>query len=424
MMAVGFQLGLLALSQIFSVTDLENAFYDSYFLAACVSIFTMVFLIIWARGILRLLAPFIGITVGFIVSGFLGILSPESIAEMKRAPWIAFPNIGEISYSFSPEFLWPFTLAGIAASLRTLGGITTCQKINDEAWVQPDLRNIKKGLFADGLGCAIGGFLGVPPQNTAPSLIGVAQATGATSRIIALSLAIWLFAFAFLPKFIFLFLSIPLSVMGSALLFTASFMIAGGLEVIASRKIDTRSVIIIGVSLLLGISQQVFPTFYSQLHPIVKIFTNSLLSVVTLSAFLLNLIFRIGSRQVVILGDQAKPQKSVREELERLGERLPAKTVARITDSTSALIKLLKGGYLKEGDLHVSLVKEQVDVIVNFRYLGSLPKIRFDDDRERMMIEETSYVVGLSQFLVEIFADHVKTSVRDTSCSISLSFHV
>ena len=43
--------------------------------------------------------------------------------------------------------------------LRTVGVITTCQKINDSDWRRPDLGPIQGGILADGIGCVVGGLL-------------------------------------------------------------------------------------------------------------------------------------------------------------------------------------------------------------------------------------------------------------------------
>jgi hypothetical protein len=55
---------------------------------------------------------------------------------------------------------WLYT-PSVAAGLRTVGVITTCQRINDVNWKRPDRRSIAGGVLADGLGCAIGEALGV-----------------------------------------------------------------------------------------------------------------------------------------------------------------------------------------------------------------------------------------------------------------------
>lgn len=423
-MAVGFQLGLLAISQTLSVALWGSPFYDRHIIASAVTLFTMVSLTIWAKGMWRLLSPFFGIAAGFLLSLFLQIV--PSLTQMKESPWFSFPSLDAIGYQFSWDLALPFAMAAIASSLRVVGGVTTCQKMNRSSWTKPDLKNIKKGIYADGIGCFFGGLLGVSGLNMAPSLIGVARATGATSRCIAYSLALWLFVLAFLPKFIHLFLAIPLSVMGAALLFTASFMIAGGIDLITARKIDTRAILTIGISLLLGVSQTVYSHFFADLPSGLKMFTNSLLSVVTLSAFILNLLFRIGVRQKVSLGDMGKGKEGMEDWFQEKANKwgLSSNIVERMRLSAISLNEQLQKGYVKEGEVKIDLIYDPEETILRFAYQGSLPKLRFDIDKERDLIEETSFTEGLSNYFSDISADEIKTTTKNASCSIDLYFHL
>src|ERR1700758_4139017 len=104
---------------------------------------------------------------------------------------------------------------GHAAMLRTVGVITTCQKINDLDWKRPELKSIQGGVVADGIGCIIGGLMGVIGMNSSVGAAGVAKASGATSRYIAYSCAAILAIVAFIPKYAALFLIMPQPVIGS-----------------------------------------------------------------------------------------------------------------------------------------------------------------------------------------------------------------
>jgi xanthine/uracil permease len=72
-------------------------------------------------------------------------------------------------------------------------------------------------------------------------------------------------------------------------------MIAGGVQIIVSRNVDSRATYVVGVSLLLGLAREIFPTYFKQVAPVVHLFTGSMMSIGVMSAFVLNLIFRIGA---------------------------------------------------------------------------------------------------------------------------------
>lgn len=422
--AVGLQLGLLALSQIFYVEDLGAAHYSDRLLTSTVTLLTVIILTIWAKGIWRLLSPFFGIVAGFTFSFFLD--RAPSLESAASAPWLALPDWKGIHHDFSTNLLLPFVIAAIASTLRVIGAITTCQRINNATWYEPNTQNIRKDVLADGVGCALGGFLGVPGFSVGPSLIGVSQATGATSRVIAYALAFWLVLFAFLPKFLYLFLSIPLSVMGAALLFTASFMVAGGIDLISSRKIDTRAILVIGISLLLGISKPAFPDFYSQLPTFLQMLTSSLLYIVTLSAVLLNVLFRIRVRQVITMDAKPESEDSLYPLIpEKLQEwSISKETTDRVIKSTHALIEQLKTGHLKKGNIRIDLVYDPVEIILKCSYQGTLPQINFTPQQDKPMIEEFPFVLGISSYFLEMSPNQIKTSTKDTQCFIELHFHI
>ncbi len=102
---------------------------------------------------------------------------------------------------------------------------------------------IGKGVLADGLATLISGALGAPGMNTAPSLVGVSSSTGVTSRAISFAAAGIFFLVAFSPKLASLMLRVPHEVAGAILVFTSSFMIAGGMDLMLARKTDTRTII-------------------------------------------------------------------------------------------------------------------------------------------------------------------------------------
>ena len=47
------------------------------------------------------------------------------------------------------------------------------------------MRNIAAGIGADGLGCLVGGLLGVARNECRPTLVSVEKTTGATSWVIS-----------------------------------------------------------------------------------------------------------------------------------------------------------------------------------------------------------------------------------------------
>jgi xanthine permease XanP len=80
-------------------------------------------------------------------------------------------------------------------------------------------------------------------------------------------------------------------------MFTGSMMLVSGIQIVAAGPLDIRKTMIVGISLILGLSHETFPTFYQTLPHGLKVVTGSVLSIATLSAVSLNLLFRLGIRK-------------------------------------------------------------------------------------------------------------------------------
>src|SRR5271168_166150 len=177
-----------------------------------------------------------------------------ALDERPAAPVFAIPDPSFLSYTFAPSFATPFAIAGLASGLRAIGVLTTCQQINDASWRRPDMRNIAAGVRADGLGCLAGGLLGSPGMSASPSLVSVEKTTGATSRVIVWSIALWLVLLSCLPKFAGLIVNMPRPVMAAALFFNGALMLVAGIQIVASRPITLRASLIVGLSILAALT--------------------------------------------------------------------------------------------------------------------------------------------------------------------------
>ena len=229
------------------------------------AVFTLIIMLafgVWGRGLARLLCGLIGLTMGLLVAIPMGLFAHKELAEIATTPLFSLPDPGILSYRFLPNLVIPFIIASLASGLRTIGVITTAERINDSAWTRPDLANVRAGVMADGIGCAIGGLLAAPGLSTAPSLVGLEKVTGATSRVIAYAIAGWFVVLACFPKIGALLLALPLPVIGAALVFNASSMFVGGVQIVTSRPVTMRTTFIIGVSFLFALSREVYPGFF------------------------------------------------------------------------------------------------------------------------------------------------------------------
>jgi NCS2 family nucleobase:cation symporter-2 len=431
--AVGLELGLIGIKQLLDVGSHETAGrFELHVAVASLTLLTMVGLAVWGRGMLRLLCSLVGVAVGFAAAGITGLVGDAALSAIVEAPAIALPRLGHIGYAWDAGLIVPFVLAGLAAGLRTVGVVTTCQRINDADWKRPDLRSIQGGVLADGIGCAVGGALGVPGMGSAPSLVGVAQASGATSRVIAFAVTGLCALLASTPKLAALFLALPEAVVGAGLVFTASFMIAGGIQIIAARELDARKTFVIGVALLLGLSRSMFPEYYDALPAPLRALSGSLLSVAMLSAIALNLVFHLGLRRtarlVLAVKDGRGPaDTALAEALQRSATswKVDGAAAQRALEVTEQTIHLIEDGHLADGPVTVDLSFDETTLEVALAYRGDLLNLPARRPvSEDNLIEEQPFVKGLAGFLAGVYPDRARTSADEGQCRIELVFDV
>ena len=426
-MIVGIQLGLVGIDHVLNIGDTSNPHYSRHLIVAGLTLSITMGFSIWADGMARLMCSTIGILSGFLLAIAFRLVSADDLANAVSGPLLHIPSIGHISYSFELPLAPAFLIAGIAAALRVVGVVTTCQKINDEDWKRPQFGPIKGGMLADGIGCAIGGLMGCIGQNTGPSLVGVSKASGATSRYIAFSAGAIMLIFSFFPVVGAMFILLPKPVIGAALVFTASFMITGGVQIMMSRNIDTRMTYVIGVALLLGLSREVYSDFFDSLPTFLQPFSSTALALAVTSSLVLHLVFRIGTRKTVSVAatdlEETGPEELV-ERLHRQAEQwgLAPDLVERMTTTTQQVLDHLEETRLVHGVVTATVSYDDFDLVVAIDYHGVLLSLPNIGVRHHVLVEEESFSYGLADFLTGVYPDRMESTARSDACSIRLIF--
>jgi NCS2 family nucleobase:cation symporter-2 len=426
---VGIELGLVGIDQLLGVEDYRSPDFHRHLAVAFLTLAVAVGSSVWARGLMRLMCSAIAIAIGSAAALALGLIPPASLATVLEAPVWSVPDPRFIAYRIDAGLLPVFVIAGVAAALRTVGVVTTCQKINDSEWKRPDTRSIEGGMLADGLGCAVAGVLGTMGMNTGPSLVGVAKASGATSRYIAFACGGFLVLFAFLPKIASVLLALPTAVVGSALVFTASFMIAGGIQVMVSRNIDTRMTYVIGIALLLGLGQEVYRAYFASVPALLRPLTGSMLSLSLVVALALNLLFRIGIRRTETFAFEDEQHLSP----DAFGAFLKARgrawnasgeVIDRATATTIQVLEHLAAARLVQGGARATVSYDQLELLIDIAYDGTVLNLPNAGVKRGTWLEEESFSYGLADFLTGVYPDRMESSAKGSRVSLRLYFSV
>jgi NCS2 family nucleobase:cation symporter-2 len=262
----------------------------------------MIGLTVWGRGPFRLYSVLIGSGVGYLAAAWFGWIPDEAIELLRTADFLDLPQMQTLhAVSFDWLLVAPFLIAAVSSVVKTIGDLSTSQKINDDRWVTPEMNSIRRGVLADALAVFSAGMLGGVGQSTSSSNVGLALATGVTSRVVGFYAGAAFVAFAFVPTVAMAFVVMPTPVKGAILVFVACFMIVAGLQLITSRLLDARKIFTVGAAMVAGLSVDMAPSLYRELPAVLHSITASSMAVATVVAILLNLAFRIGiSRRAVL----------------------------------------------------------------------------------------------------------------------------
>jgi xanthine permease XanP len=403
-----------------SVTDMSEL------IVAVISLGTMVGISIWSRGRMRLYPVLAGVVVGYIFSVALGLLDVHHLDLFTRAPFVSVPSLDYFGWSFSLALVFPFLLAMTGDALKSVSEIATCQKINDVDWKRTDMKNVRGGIFAEGLAVIFSGLVGGMGQSISGSSIGMAIGTGATSRKIAFAIGGLLVVSAFVPKAAMIFVVMPKPVIGAILIYSLSFLITTGFEIIMSRMLDARRMFLVGIPMILGISVDVFPALYEGVPLFLKPVFHSSLSLAVALVILLNLLFRIGveERRRLVLKPGVDDTDSIFSFMEKQGAAWGARkeVIDRAMSALSELFEAVASSGLAKGDLEVDVRFDESRLDVEALYRGAPLEFPSSRPSPEDLLESGAAAAGFSGFMIKQYADSVKLDEKDGECRIRLHF--
>ena len=366
---------------------------------------------VWGKKRLRLYNIIIGMVTGYLLSYLFDIFTVEQTKRFLSAEYFALPVPILYGWSISWGLVVPFVLASLCSSLKTIGDLVTCQKINDADWNRMDMDSVSGGLLADAASCMGAGLLGGMGQSTSSSNVALSLATGATSRRIAWSVGMLMCALAFLPKFATLFVIMPTPVMGATLVFAVSFMIVVGLQIIASRMLDARKMLVVGVSIILGLSVDMVPGVYEGVPEWIKPVFSSSLSLATISVVILNLIFRIGiaDRKTLVLKPGVASEQVVYEFMDTCGREWGARPVviARATRIITELFEACALARLTEGDIVADVKFDEFNLDIVLSYDGRPLDLSAETPRIEEILDDDTALPRLSAEIIRRTADRI-----------------
>ena len=395
---------------------------------------TMIGFNIWSSGHLRLFSAFLGLMIGFVASCYMDVISDSEWAVFYNAPLFYIPRPMNIGWSIDYKALLPAIMTGLFLALHGFGALVAAQRFNDADWKRPDLQLIKQGILAEGVTNLVNSLLNGLPLTSSGGAVSLAASTGCTSRYLAYWLAAIMVVIAFMPKAIVLWQILPLSVMGAALIFLASFTALSGLQVMGSRLLDNRKILALGIGLILGVSYEPIMFLFHDKYP--DFLRNLLMSGVSLgvfSAVVLSALFQFKNHtskqrtfdahhssldDVILFLEQQGMTWGARPEIVRRAEYATWQAFEILTDH--GLIDMDD----EEADkIQLETLFNEYTFTVILSYRGNLLSLMTHRPTHEEMLNDENAVMQMAGYLLYRLADKVRTRHDGERCELRLIFN-
>ena len=222
-------------------------------LLAVVSLLAAIAILIWGRGMFKLLPVIVGVTVGYVVAICLGKVD---FSGLLSASWLALPQ--NIAHPQMPQFAWqPFVCMmpiATASIVEHVGDVYVISQVAEKDFVKNP--GLHRTMFGDGLAILAASLMGGPPVTTYSEVTGAVQITRVTQPVVLRITAVTAIVFSVIGKLNALLQSIPQAVLGGIMLLLFGTIASVGIQSLVRNKVDfsdTRNIIIASVVLTTGI---------------------------------------------------------------------------------------------------------------------------------------------------------------------------
>lgn len=261
---------------------------------------------IWGSQRMKLFALLVGLAVGVVLAAMLGEL--EGVEQLAHTPVFGLPRLPAPALNVDPGLLIAVGLLALMTQLDCFGCVVLMHKMNDADWRRPDMDMVGGGIRANGLGNLLAAWFGAYPGATSSANIALAHISRSTSRWIGLAAGALLALTAFLPQVTLALTLTPISVIGAVEVYAAAYLIVSGIELIASRAMDSRGIFMVGLAFIAGLGVMFLPGLAKLAPESLRFLAENGVIVAGLTAILLNLLFRLGTSRRARL--TVSPQKT------------------------------------------------------------------------------------------------------------------
>ncbi len=218
-------------------------------LIAVVSLLTAIVVVIYSKGLIKLIPIFLGIVAGYSLSLILGKVD---FTPIKEAAWFSLPPFT------MPEWSWKAIVymipVAIAPLIEHVGDMYAIGAVSDKNYVKDP--GLHRTMLGDGIATSFAALIGSVPNTTYSEVTGAISLTKITDPKILRISAITAICFSLIGKISGFLKSIPQAVLGGIMLLLFGMIASVGIRTLVDSKADltkTRNQVIVSVILTVGI---------------------------------------------------------------------------------------------------------------------------------------------------------------------------
>jgi len=398
-----------------------------HWIAVAITLLITMVLSVWGKGILRASCALVGMFIGYLAGLAMGLIPRDELAQLAELPPLQLPRVDYFAWAFDAVLIAPFLIAALANTLKAAALLTTVERITDADWVRPNMQRIGGGVLTDGVTTTLSGAFCVFGVNISAPSVGLSEATGIASRVVAYVVSAIFLVMAFVPDLIRVFTLTPAAVIGATFIFTSCAIMKNGIEAIASRMLDPRRTLVVGLAILTGLAVEAFPGFFRTAPATIAPLVGSPLVLGTMVGFALNAVFRFGTRRQAVLNidPQAIDLDAVHTFLDGRGGAWGARrdVIVRASFAAQQLIEVIADTCEPRGPIALSGSFNEFDLVVEARYAGGLLELPDRRPSPDEIADSEDGVRRLAGFLLRRNADRSAATRRGELCIVRFQFH-
>ena len=422
---VGMQLVSLGVPRFLGYTSRGSVALPHSAYVGILTLVVMVISTVWFKGKLKLFPMALALATGFVSALAFGLVTWSELRAQLAQPLFGIPMRPAVGFSVDIALLVPFLLIATAATLKTVGDLTLCQKMNDLEWKRTEMKSVSGGVMANSIGTIIAGLMGGLAQNTASASIGLSLATATASRAVLLPAGLMTIALAFFPVLAGMFAFIPVPVMGAVLIYTACFLVLGGLQVLTTRMLDARRILAVGIAFVFGLSVEIAPDLYRNVPEMLRPLFASSAALATVLVVMLNMLFRIGVKKRSGFEVNASEDNldKIMAFMDQQGSAwgMRRDVVSRATDAIYEFVTSAASLQLRSPKVKITTEFDEFRLDVEITYEG-LPVELAEQMPDMEAIANGSGLPALSGYIVRQYSDRVRVKQDGDTCTVLLHF--